>query len=64
MIDPITAIEAINHARIAGVKRGINASIETLEKLRSMHSKRSSGYNDLTLAIIKLQELTIEEVEG
>lgn len=51
-------------ARQAGVKRGINASIQALEELRSRHGKRSSGYNDLSLAIIKLQALTVEEVEG
>jgi hypothetical protein len=54
----------LTNARQAGVKRGINASIQALEELRSRHGKRSSGYNDLSLAIIKLQALTVEEVEG
>ena len=55
---------AIRNARQAGVQRGINASIQALEELRSRHSKRSSGYNDLSLAIVKLQALTIDQVEG
>ena len=54
----------IRNARQAGVKRGINASITALEELRSRHNKRSSGYNDLSLAIVKLQALTVEKVEG
>jgi hypothetical protein len=54
----------IRNARQAGVQRGINASIQALEELRSRHSKRSSGYNDLSLAIMKLQALTIDQVEG
>ncbi len=54
----------LTNARQTGVKRGINASIQALEELRSRHGKRSSGYNDLSLAIIKLQALTVEEVEG
>lgn len=57
-------IEELEKSRQAGVQRGINASIQALEELRSRHSKRSSGYNDLSLAIVKLQALTIEEVEG
>ena len=54
----------IRNARQAGVQRGINASIQALEELRSRHNKRSSGYNDLSLAITKLQALTIDQVEG
>jgi hypothetical protein len=50
-------------ARQAGVRRGINACIDELYLLRSRHNKRSSGYNDLTLAIDKLTKLSIEEVE-
>lgn len=53
----------IDLVREAGVRRGINASIKALEELRELHSKRSSGYNDLTLAISKLQALTVEEAE-
>ena len=54
----------IRQARRAGVTRGINASIQALEELRSRHNKHSSGYNELTIAILKLQALNIDEVEG
>ena len=57
-------ISELDKARQAGVQRGISASIQALEELRSRHSKRSSGYNDLSLAITKLQALTIDQVEG
>ena len=53
----------IDNIRQAGVRRGINASIATLEKLRERHNKRSSGYNDLTIAINALLSLTIEQAE-
>lgn len=53
----------LDFARKAGVQRGIKASIATLEKLRELHSKRSSGYNDLSIAIRKLEALTVEEAE-
>lgn len=55
--------ELIEMVRRAGVRRGINAAIETLDKLRDTHNRRSSGYNDLTIAILKLQQLTIKEAE-
>jgi hypothetical protein len=57
-------ITELDKARQAGVQRGINASIQALEELRSRHNKRSSGYNDLSMAINKLQALTINQVEG
>jgi hypothetical protein len=59
----MTPPEEIEFARTSGVQRGINASIQTIEKLREMHSKRSSGYNDLTIAIGRLQALTVEQAE-
>ena len=55
---------AIDAARQAGVKRGINACIDELYLLRQRHNKRSSGYHDLTIAIDALSKLTISEVEG
>lgn len=55
--------ELIDMVRKTGVRRGINASIETLMKLRELNNKRSSGYNELTIAIVKLQSLTVEEAE-
>lgn len=53
----------IDLARQAGVTRGINASIEAIENLRSVRDKRSSGYHDLTLAIMTLQKLSFTGVE-
>jgi len=59
----MTNEEQIDFARRAGIRRGINASIKSLETLRELHSKRSSGYNDLTIAIGRLQDLDINKVE-
>jgi hypothetical protein len=53
----------IDIVREAGVRRGINASIKVLQELRDRHNKRSSGYNELTIAITKLIALTVEEAE-
>lgn len=63
MVRAKSALRLIDKARRAGVQRGINASVQTLENLRSLHSKGSSGYNDLTKAILTIQALDIDEVE-
>jgi hypothetical protein len=56
--------KALSNAASEGVRLGINTCISAIEELRSKHSKRSSGYNDLTLALLILEKLTVEQVEG
>jgi hypothetical protein len=58
------AIEAVDEARQAGVRRGITAAIQTIESMLERHRKGSSGRAELELVIHKLRLLTIEEVEG
>jgi len=58
------AIEAVDEARQAGVRRGITASIEIIEAMLQRHRKGSSGRAELELVISKLRNLTMEQVEG
>jgi hypothetical protein len=58
------AIEAIEESRQAGVRRGVNASIELIEAMLERHRKGSSGRAELELVIHKLRSLTMEQVEG
>lgn len=53
----------IDKARQAGVRRGINASITRLERLRDLHSETSAEWRNLTKAILELETLTIEQAE-
>jgi hypothetical protein len=58
------AIKAVDEARQAGVRRGVNASIELIEGMLERHRKGSSGRAELELVIHKLRSLTMEQVEG
>jgi hypothetical protein len=56
--------ELMDKARKAGVRRGVNASIEIIEAMLERHRKGSSGRAELELVIYKLRSLTVEQVEG
>jgi hypothetical protein len=53
----------IDSIRQAGVRRGINASIATLEKLRDLQPKNSNTFWEINFAISELQRLTVTEAE-
>ncbi len=54
----------IQDARRAGVRRGINASIQVIEDMLPRHRKGSSGRAELELVIKLLNKLDIDDVEG
>ena len=60
------AFGALTKARQAGVKRGLNASVQALEELKAEYIRmgQSLAAGVVNTAIVKLQALTIEEVEG
>jgi len=60
----VVNMQIVDMVRQAGVRRGIKSSISKLEDLRATHSKRSSGYNDLSKAIAILEALSVEEAEN
>jgi len=64
MLPAAIAIEAVDEARQAGVRRGVNASIELVESMLQRHRKGSSGRAELEIVIHKLRQFTIEQVEG
>ena len=53
----------IDMARHAGVRRGINASIETLQELRDRAEKGSHQYVAITVCLLQLRSLTVEKAE-
>lgn len=63
MVPAHVAIESVNLARQAGVKRGINASIQALEELQNRNDGTTMA-DFLPEIIAVLQNLTVEQVEG
>lgn len=57
---------AIDNARQAGVRRGINASVEALEELKAEYIRigQPMAAGVINTALVKLLALNIEEVEG
>lgn len=55
--------ETIDMVRQRGVKRGINASIETLEALRDQTEKNSHQWVAVSICINQLRSLTVEKAE-
>jgi hypothetical protein len=53
----------VDKIRQAGVRRGINASITTLENLRDLQPKTSTTFWELNFAISELQRLTVTQAE-
>ena len=53
----------IDMVRIAGVRRGINASIATLEQLRDRTEKGSHQDVAIGICLLQLRSLTIEQAE-
>ena len=58
--------EAIETARQAGVRRGINGAIEKLEEIKAQYANLDSqiGVAAMASAIHALSFLTVAEVEG
>jgi hypothetical protein len=56
--------EQLDQARRAGIYRALHVAIEELRKEQSLHKKASSGYYNLEIAILRLQKLTIDEVDN